>query len=87
LATFVSSGTFNNDVPADWSTGDFTYDGLCDVLDAAAFAVTDVYDLGSYLPTDSAQAAALDPTSLAFAALASTDSTTSNPKKKVIGSL
>jgi len=87
LATFISSGTFNNDVPADWSTGDFTYDGLCDVLDAAAFAVTDVYDLGSYLPTDSAQAAALDPTSLAFAALASTDSTTSNPKKKVIGSL
>jgi len=86
LMAFVNSGTFNTDVPADWGTGDYTYDGLSDILDAAAFAGNGLYDAGDYLPAGSAQAASLDPTSLAFAALASTDSTTS-PKKKVLSSL
>jgi hypothetical protein len=86
-SAFVTSGTFNVVVPADWGTGDYTYDGLSDILDVAEFIGSGLYDTGNYLQAGSAQATSLDPTSLAFAALASTDSTTSNPKKKVFGSL
>ena len=86
-ANFITAGTYNADVAATWNTGDFNYDSTSDILDAADFISSGLYNVGSYLPADSAQVASLDPTSLAFAALASTDSTTSNPKKKVIGSL
>jgi autotransporter-associated beta strand protein len=85
-SAFVTSGTFNTDTRADWGTGDYTYDGLSDILDVAEFIGSGLYDAGNYLPAGSAQAASLDPTSLAFAALASTDSTAS-PKKKVLRSL
>jgi autotransporter-associated beta strand protein len=85
-SAFVTSGTFNADMWADWGTGDYTYDGLSDILDVAEFIGSGLYDAGNYLPAGSAQAASLDPTSLAFAALASTDSTTS-PKKKALRSL
>ena len=85
-SAFVTSGTFNTDTRADWGTGDYTYDGLSDILDVAEFIGSGLYDAGNYLPAGSAQAASLDPTSLAFAALASTDSTPS-PKKKVLRSL
>ena len=86
-ANFITAGTYNAGVAATWNTGDFNYDSTSDILDAADFISSGLYNVGSYLPADSAQAASLDPTSLAFAALASTDSTTSNPKKKVFGSL
>ena len=86
-ANFIAAGTYNAGVPATWNTGDFNYDSTSDILDAADFISSGLYNVGSYLPADSAQVVSLDPTSLAFAALASTDSTTSNPKKKVIGSL
>jgi hypothetical protein len=35
-------------VPGDWSQGDFGYDGLVDILDAAEFMATGLFDVGDY---------------------------------------
>ena len=38
---------------ADWLAGDFTYDGLVDILDAAEMLATGLYDTGPYNPPSS----------------------------------
>jgi hypothetical protein len=35
-------------VPATWNEGDFSYDGIVDILDAADFFATGLYDAGNY---------------------------------------
>ena len=84
-ANFVTAGIYDLGLTATWNSGDFNYDGASDILDAADFIGSGLFDSGSYLPAGSA--AALDATSLAFAALASADSSATNPRKKPLGSL
>ena len=57
-----SSGTYNVAAPATWSEGDFTYDGVHDILDLAEFAGTSLYNAGSYTTSGSSAATMqLDP--------------------------
>ena len=42
--------------------GDFSYDGIVDILDAADFFATGLFDAGSYGPTTAAITAVPEPT-------------------------
>ena len=42
LLEVLGSGTYEAGVPAVWSQGDFNYDGVVDVLDAADFITTEL---------------------------------------------
>jgi len=44
----VSSDKFGNGRQSLWRDGDSNYDGLLDMLDAAAFASTGLFDAGLY---------------------------------------
>jgi len=44
----VAGGRFDTGRSATWQQGDFTYDGLVDILDVAAFIGTDLYGTGPY---------------------------------------
>ena len=39
-----------NGSPASWNEGDFTYDGVVDILDAASFLSNGLFDAGPYNP-------------------------------------
>lgn len=66
---------------------------MVDILDAADFLGSGLFDAGGYLPASSTQlaagttdAASLDAMSLAFASLADSTGTTSGTRKKLAGS-
>jgi autotransporter-associated beta strand protein len=44
----LAAGRYDSGVAATWQQGDFTYDGLFDILDVAAVFGTDLYDAGPY---------------------------------------
>ncbi|MBU6309699.1 MAG: hypothetical protein KJS77_08145, partial [Planctomycetes bacterium] len=47
---FLAGGKFDTGSPASWNEGDFTYDGVVDILDAASFLSNGLFDAGSYNP-------------------------------------
>lgn len=47
-ANFLAGGRFDTGQPATWNQGDFTYDGLVDILDAADFFSVGLFDTGPY---------------------------------------
>lgn len=49
-ADVLARGKFDSGQAADWYEGDFDYDGLVDILDAAGFVSTGLYDTGPYRP-------------------------------------
>jgi hypothetical protein len=67
---------FNSGSTSTWAGGDFTYDGVVDVLDAADFVGVGLYNTGTYLPSGGAPLASstafdpLSPFDAAFAAMA-----------------
>ena len=59
--------------PATWNEGDFGYDGVVDILDAADFLTTGLYNTGAYNPPAGAAgvvAAGPEPVGLGAIALA-----------------
>lgn len=50
IADLIAARRFNSALQADWQRGDFTYDGLFDVLDVAAFVGSGLYGAGRYGP-------------------------------------
>ena len=44
------SGTYGSGLAADWSQGDFNYDGTTSVFDLVAVTGAGAYGTGSYLP-------------------------------------
>jgi hypothetical protein len=47
-ANFLGGGKFDVVQPSSWIEGDFNYDGLVDILDAASFVSTGLFDAGYY---------------------------------------
>jgi MYXO-CTERM domain-containing protein len=47
-SNFLSFGKFDTGLPATWIEGDFNYDNSVDILDAADFFATGLYDAGGY---------------------------------------
>ena len=45
---------FDAGTAATWNQGDFTYDGVVDILDAADFMSTGLFDAGPYGPQGAA---------------------------------
>jgi hypothetical protein len=44
----MAGGAYDAGVPSSWNQGDFGYDGLVDILDAAEFLSTGLFDAGDY---------------------------------------
>jgi hypothetical protein len=63
-SNFLSFGKFDTGLPADWLEGDFNYDATVDILDAADFFATSLYDAGSYNSASGAIAAVPEPSML-----------------------
>lgn len=53
-----------------WVEGDFGYDGVVDILDAADFFATGLFDTGSYAPASTAMTAVPEPVLTGAALLA-----------------
>ena len=45
----MALGKFDTGEAASWLEGDFSYDGIVDILDAADFLSTGLYDTGPYV--------------------------------------
>jgi hypothetical protein len=58
VAGFLAAGKFNRGVAARWEEGDFNYDGVVDLLDAAEFLTRGLYDAGAYGPSAAASTTA-----------------------------
>jgi fibronectin-binding autotransporter adhesin len=50
LLAILSSGTYDQSVPAVWDQGDFNYDGVTDLLDLLGILGSGTYDQGNYFP-------------------------------------
>jgi hypothetical protein len=55
----MAAGRFDTGLPARWQDGDFGADGLVDVLDAADFIATGLFDAGGYHAPAAASVAAV----------------------------
>jgi len=56
VANVLASGKYDTGEPATWTQGDFTYDGIVDILDVSDFLVTGLFDNGGYLPVPAGSA-------------------------------
>jgi autotransporter-associated beta strand protein len=56
LLAILSSGTYDQSVPAIWDQGDFNYDGVTDLLDLLSILGSGTYDQGNYFPAAPAAA-------------------------------
>jgi len=61
---FLTGGKFDTGLPATWIEGDFNYDKVVDILDAADFFATSLYDAGSYNSRAGNVAAVPEPSTL-----------------------
>ena len=67
----LAGGKFDTGAAATWLEGDFSYDGIVDILDAADFVTTGLYNTGNYNTAPGvagAVAAVPEPSSVALAA-------------------
>jgi len=55
----VSGGLFGSGQAGTWATGDFTSDGLVDILDIAEFASAALFNQPGYLPGRAVPAASV----------------------------
>ena len=68
--TSSRGGRFDTGQAGTWSDGDFGYDGLVDILDAADFIATTLFDEGAYVPITAGSVTAVPEPALPFAGLA-----------------
>jgi len=50
-AALVQSGRYDSGLPASWATGDYTYDGVVDIMDISAVIAGGLFDAGAYSPS------------------------------------
>ncbi len=57
LSNFLGRGRFDTGNPGIWQEGDFTFDGMVDILDTTAFVGAGLVDAGGHLPASAPVAA------------------------------